>query len=81
MTLSRYFTWTPHQGQLRAIVKTLCYRLFMVVITVLVAWFVTGSSSEAVSIGVITNVTKTGTYYVYERLWDHITWGIDPVPA
>ncbi|WP_290816748.1 DUF2061 domain-containing protein [Halovivax sp.] len=80
MTLARYFTWSPHQGQLRAIAKTFCYRLFMIVITISVAWFVTGSSGDAVSIGVITNATKTGTYYIYERAWDHITWGIDPEP-
>lgn len=80
MALSRYLTWTPLQGRLRAIVKTLCYRLFMVVITIAVAWLITGSSADAVSIGVITNVVKTGTYYLYERMWDHITWGIDPNP-
>ncbi|ARS89814.1 DUF2061 domain-containing protein [Natrarchaeobaculum aegyptiacum] len=80
MKLARLFTWSPHQGQLRAIVKTLCYRLFMIMITVGVAWIITGSGTDAVSIGIVTNVTKTFTYYLYERMWDHITWGIDPNP-
>lgn len=78
MDVRRYVTWTPRQDQRRAVVKTLGYRLFMVVITVTVAWAVTGSSGEAVSIGVVANVAKTGTYYCYERLWDRITWGLDP---
>ncbi|ELY94277.1 hypothetical protein C482_18252 [Natrialba chahannaoensis JCM 10990] len=78
--MRRYFTWSPHQGQARAIVKTLCYRLFMVLITITVAWAITGNGTEAVSIGIVTNVTKTFTYYFYERAWDHITWGIDPDP-
>lgn len=76
MTRSRYFSWTPHQGRRRAIVKTLCYRFVMVVITVAVAWWVTGSTAEALSIGLVANVAKTGTYYAYERVWDRITWGI-----
>lgn len=74
---SRYVTWTPHQGQTRAIVKTLCYRLFMVLITIIVAFFVTNDASQALSIGLVANVFKTITYYLYERAWDHITWGVD----
>lgn len=60
----------------RALVKTLCYRVLMVAITVLVAFFVTGNTGEAVSIGAAANVVKTGTYYGYERLWDRISWGM-----
>lgn len=64
------------QAQKRAVVKTLCYRLFMVMITVSVAWFIVGDVADALNIGVITNLVKTGTYYLYERVWDHITWGV-----
>jgi uncharacterized membrane protein len=57
-------------------VKTLCYRLVMLVITVAVALFVVGDLREAASIGLVANVAKTGTYYAYERLWDRIAWGV-----
>lgn len=60
----------------RAIAKTLCYRALMVAITVLVAWAVVGDIGDAVNIGLITNVVKTATYYAYERLWDHVAWGV-----
>lgn len=59
----------------RALAKTICYRLFMLVVTVTVAWVIVGDVSAALNIGILTNVLKTGTYYVYERVWDHITWG------
>lgn len=59
----------------RAVAKTLCYRALMVAITVLVAWAVVGDVGDAVNIGIVTNVVKTATYYTYERLWDHVTWG------
>ncbi|WP_440008187.1 DUF2061 domain-containing protein [Halomicrococcus sp. SG-WS-1] len=67
---------SPRQARLRAITKTLCYRLFMLLITVTVAWLVVGNVGDALDIGVVTNVVKTVTYYAYERLWDHIAWGI-----
>ncbi len=64
------------QAQKRAIVKTLCYRLFMILITITVAWAVVGDVGDAVNIGLVTNLLKTVTYYIYERFWDHITWGV-----
>lgn len=48
----------------------------MLLITVIVAWVIIGNISDALNIGLVTNVLKTGTYYLYERIWDHITWGI-----
>ena len=67
---------SPLQAQKRAVAKTLCYRLFMLAITVTVAWVVVGDVADAVNIGLITNLLKTGTYYLYERTWDRITWGV-----
>ena len=60
----------------RAVAKTLCYRVLMVTITVLVAWLVVGDAGQAASIGLVTNAVKTLTYYGYERLWDHVSWGV-----
>ncbi|MEF8826952.1 MAG: DUF2061 domain-containing protein [Halapricum sp.] len=67
---------SPLQARTRALAKTLLYRSLMVVITVFVALLVTGNVGDALNIGIAANVVKTGTYYAYERLWDHITWGI-----
>lgn len=67
---------SPVQARRRALVKTLLYRVFMVCITVVVAWLVTRSTGDALSIGLATNLLKTVTYYGYERVWDHISWGV-----
>lgn len=75
--LSRYVSWSTHQRQRRAIVKTVCYRVLMVLITVIAAFLITGNGVQAVSIGFVTNFTKTFTYYFYERLWARISWGIE----
>jgi uncharacterized membrane protein len=68
--------WTI-QTRSRVIIKTICYRMFMFLITALTALVVTGNLAEALSIGVATNAMKTFTYFGYEQLWSHITWGID----
>lgn len=70
--VSRY----AHQRRSRAVVKTACYRVFMIAVSISVAWLVVGDVAAALSIGLATNVVKTITYYLYERLWDHITWGV-----
>lgn len=70
------FDRSPLQARSRALAKTVLYRGLMVVITVLVALLVTGSVGDALNIGIAANVVKTGTYYAYERLWDHVTWGV-----
>ena len=69
-------TQAPHQRMSRALAKTLGYRALMIVITVTVAFWFTGDTGQALSIGLVANVVKTGTYYGYERLWDRISWGV-----
>lgn len=67
------------QPRKRAVVKTVGYRLAMLAITVAVAWAVLGDAGDALNIGIAANVLKTGTYYLYERAWDRVRWGIDGV--
>lgn len=69
-------TRRPRQLRSRAIVKTLCYRAFMLLVTVCVAFLVTDSVGQALDIGLVANVLKTGAYYLYERAWDRIAWGV-----
>lgn len=69
-------TRRPHQRLSRAVVKTLGYRLLMVCITVAVALAVVDDLGAALSIGVVTNLVKTGTYFCYERVWDRVEWGV-----
>lgn len=65
-----------HQRRSRAIVKTAGYRALMLVITTVVALVATGDVGIALNIGIAANVIKTGTYYLHERLWDRIAWGV-----
>jgi len=66
----------PRQRRSRALVKALCYRLLMIVVTVAVALAVVGDVGDAARIGLAANVAKTVIYYAYERIWDRIAWGL-----
>ncbi|RJX51033.1 DUF2061 domain-containing protein [Halonotius pteroides] len=55
-----------------------CNRVLLIVINITVAFWFTGDTGQALSIGLVANVVKTGTYYGYERLWDRISWGVNP---
>ncbi|GAB3692992.1 DUF2061 domain-containing protein [Halorubrum pallidum] len=74
--MAAFLSRTAVHARKRAIAKTLCYRVLMVTITVIVAWAVVGDVRAALNIGLVTNVVKTATYYGYERLWDHVSWGV-----
>ena len=71
-----YANGRPHQDLSRAVAKTLGYRLLMICITVVVAFLVVGDAEQALSIGIVANAVKTGTYFGYERLWDRVDWGV-----
>lgn len=73
--MSSIVTWNPRDGWHRTVVKTLAYRAVMFLITAVVVFTMTGSTTDAVNIGVATNVIKTLTYVGYERTWSRIHWG------
>ena len=49
----------------------------MIAITIAVALAVTGDVNAALNIGLVANAVKTAAYYLYERAWDRIAWGVD----
>lgn len=76
MALRDSLNTAPLQRRSRAIVKTLLYRIVMVLITIAVTLVVTRDAGAALQVGLLANVLKTATYYGYERLWDRIAWGV-----
>ena len=42
-----------------------------------IAVLYTGQFGSAAKIGVSAAVAKTGLYYLWERLWSNIGWGLD----
>ncbi|MCF8715924.1 DUF2061 domain-containing protein [Joostella atrarenae] len=59
----------------RSIAKSVSWRIVGTLDTVLISWFVTGTLTLALSIGLIELVTKMTLYFFHERIWERIKWG------
>lgn len=60
----------------RSIVKAASYRLFATTVVFAVAFLFTGEFGSSAKIGVSAAVAKTALYYVWERLWSNVEWGL-----
>lgn len=59
----------------RSIVKTVIYRIIIIIADFLFLYLVTRKLAIAIGFMVISNLYTMVSYYFYERAWDHITWG------
>ncbi len=65
------------ESKKRTLVKTLIYRLF-VVLTVWLMLVVMGQEAdESLGVSIIANIGWTIAYYFYDRLWLRIKWGMN----
>jgi len=60
----------------RSVIKGTSYRFFGTLDTIIIAFFVTGKYSQAFSIGFTEVFTKIGFFYLHERLWQKIPFGL-----
>ncbi len=59
----------------RTVVKTITYRIVIVISIFIVTYITTGEIGDALAITSITAVTGTILYYIHERVWNSIHWG------
>ena len=64
-----------HESHARTIVKSLTWRAGGLLMTVGVAWWITGKGELAASIGLADTAIKIVVYYVHERMWLKIPFG------
>lgn len=60
----------------RTVLKTISWRIISLMLTFFICWIVTGSTIFAVSISVIDTFVKVVTYYLHERTWANVRWGV-----
>ncbi len=65
---------------LRSFTKAISWRVTGTLDTMLLSFLITGKLKFAVSIGIAELVTKTGLYFLHERLWNKIKFGKDQDP-
>ena len=65
------------ETKLRTAVKTILLRIIVfTIITLFVIFFMDGSVRDGIEIGVLDIIIELITYFVYERIWMKISWGI-----
>jgi uncharacterized membrane protein len=63
----------------RTILKAASYRIFATLTVFAVSFLYTGNFASAASIGLTAAAAKTILYYLWERLWNNISWGLKTV--
>ena len=64
-----------HDHWKRSLVKTLTYRLIIVVMVFIISYLVTHKTKDALTITGWNAVLATIIYYWHERIWSRIHWG------
>jgi uncharacterized membrane protein len=60
----------------RSILKAVSWRTLGTLDTFAISWFLTGRIEIAGSIAALEIITKIGWYYLHERVWNAISWGL-----
>jgi uncharacterized membrane protein len=60
----------------RSLVKAISWRVTGTLDTILIAFLITGQAKWALSIGFVELFTKIFLYYVHERIWTRLTFGL-----
>lgn len=59
----------------RSIVKTLSYRILILILDFTSIYVFTGKIKIAVGFMLVSNIYTTVGYFFHERIWDKIKWG------
>lgn len=65
-----------HERVRRSIAKALSWRFFATIVTATIVLILTGEASFAVTVGLLDTVVKLVVYFVHERIWLKIPFGI-----
>jgi uncharacterized membrane protein len=59
----------------RSMVKTISYRLVILILDFASIYLFTGQIKVALGFMIVSNVYTTLAYFFHERIWDRIKWG------
>jgi adenylylsulfate kinase len=59
----------------RSIVKTISYRLVILILDFITIYLFTGKIKMALGFTIVSNIYTTVGYFLHERIWDKIKWG------
>jgi adenylylsulfate kinase len=72
---------TTHATRKRSLVKAVSYRVIIVSLDFAVIYLLTGKAEVAVGFMVVSNIYTTVGYFLHERLWARVKWGMEAAPS
>lgn len=60
----------------RSIIKGVTWRVTATIITIIIVFLFTGEIKLALGVGLIEAIAKLVLYYIHERIWNKISWGV-----
>lgn len=64
------------ESRKRHLLKTVSWRIIGTLDTMLLAWIISGNPLTGFKIGMVEVVTKMALYYLHERVWYNINFGL-----
>ena len=76
MCKARHEAESRHATRKRSVAKALSYRVLIVCLDFVVIYLMTGKAEVAIGFMIVSNVYTTVGYFLHERLWARIRWGL-----
>ena len=54
----------------------LTYRAILTALLAVISWIFTGNLGQTTTITIVFSITATAIYYVHERVWNGVSWGL-----
>jgi len=67
-----------HASRKRSVLKAITYRGIIVCLDFLVIYLLTGKVMTAAAFMIVSNIYTTVGYFLHERAWARIKWGLEP---
>ncbi|MDG1541625.1 MAG: DUF2061 domain-containing protein [Candidatus Thalassarchaeaceae archaeon] len=77
--ITEHIEGAGHAGKKRSLVKTLSWRAIATTDTIIIARIITGSWTVGFGIAGIEVLTKMVLYYLHERGWSALDWGLEDI--
>lgn len=65
-----------NESRKRHLIKTISWRIIGTLDTIILSWIISGSPLMGIKIGSLEIVTKMVLYYIHERMWYKINFGL-----
>lgn len=61
----------------RSVVKAISYRIIIICLDFAAIYLLTGKAEIAVGFMIVSNIYTTVGYFLHERLWARLRWGLE----